>query len=111
MPKSPNLQLALGCGIRDQFDEGALRYERIIIMTDADVDDPYRHLADDLLLPRMPELVRRANLFLAQPPLYRITAAPKSLYASATTPTAAEIEAKEFQGQEGRRLAFKGLGK
>jgi topoisomerase-4 subunit B len=101
---------ALGCGTRDSFDEGALRYERIIIMTDADVDGA--HIATLLMtffFQEMPELVRRGHLFLAQPPLYRITAGAKSLYARDDAHRAL-IEAKEFKGRKIEVSRFKGLG-
>ena len=105
-----DLQLALGCGLRDQFDESALRYERIIIMTDADVDGA--HIATLLMtffFQEMPELVRRGHLFLAQPPLYRLTSGAKSLYARDDAHRA-EIEAKEFKGKKVDVSRFKGLG-
>ncbi|MES2904981.1 MAG: DNA topoisomerase IV subunit B [Pseudomonadota bacterium] len=105
-----DLQLALGCGLRDKFDEANLRYERIIIMTDADVDGA--HIATLLMtffFQEMPELVRRGHLFLAQPPLYRITSGAKSMYARDDAHRA-EIEAKEFKGKKVDVGRFKGLG-
>jgi len=105
-----DLQLALGCGTRDKFSEEALRYERIIIMTDADVDGA--HIATLLMtffFQEMPELVRRGHLFLAQPPLYRLTAGAKTLYARDDAHRA-EIEAKEFKGKKVEVSRFKGLG-
>jgi topoisomerase-4 subunit B len=105
-----DLQLALGCGTRDKFSEEALRYERIVIMTDADVDGA--HIATLLMtffFQEMPELVRRGHLFLAQPPLYRLTAGAKTLYARDDAHRA-ELEAREFKGKKVEVSRFKGLG-
>jgi topoisomerase IV subunit B len=105
-----DLQLALGCGTRDKWDESALRYERIIIMTDADVDGA--HIATLLMtffFQEMPELVRRGHLFLAQPPLYRLTSGSKSAYARDDAHRA-ELEKIEFRGKKVEVSRFKGLG-
>jgi topoisomerase-4 subunit B len=105
-----DLTLALGCGARERFNEEALRYERVIIMTDADVDGA--HIATLLMtffFQEMPELVRRGHLFLAQPPLYRLTAGAKTLYARDDAHRA-ELEATEFKGKKVEVSRFKGLG-
>ena len=73
---------ALGCGVGDRFDRARLRYGRVIIMTDADVDGA--HIASLLMTffyRKLPELVRHGHLYLAQPPLYRLTQGAKSVYA------------------------------
>lgn len=73
---------ALGCGIRGDFDLDKLRYERVVIMTDADVDGA--HIASLLMTffyREMPGLVESGRLFLALPPLYRLTQGGKTVYA------------------------------
>jgi len=105
-----DLTLALGCGTRDKCDPANLRYERIIIMTDADVDGA--HIATLLMtffFQEMAQIVREGRIFLAQPPLYRLTAGGKSLYAQDDAQRAA-IEAKEFKGKKVDVARFKGLG-
>jgi topoisomerase-4 subunit B len=100
---------ALGCGTA-KLQPDNLRYDRIVIMTDADVDGA--HIATLLMtffFQEMPELVRRGHLYLAQPPLYRLTAGTKSLYAMDDAHRAA-IEAKEFKGKKVEVARFKGLG-
>ena len=105
-----DLALALGCGMRDRCDADALRYERIVIMTDADVDGA--HIATLLMtffFQEMPDVVRKGHLFLAQPPLYRLTVGAKSLYARDDAHRA-EIEAGAFKGKTVDVGRFKGLG-
>ena len=105
-----DLTLALGCGVRKDCNADNLRYERVVIMTDADVDGA--HIATLLMtffFQEMPELVRRGHLYLAQPPLYRLTVGAKSLYARDDAHRA-EIEAGPFKGKKVDIGRFKGLG-
>jgi topoisomerase-4 subunit B len=77
-----NITMALGCGLGKEFDLDALRYERVIIMTDADVDGA--HIAALLIsffYTMMPGLIESGSLYLAQPPLYRLTAGNITAYA------------------------------
>lgn len=77
-----DLILALGCGTRSKYREEDLRYDRIIIMTDADVDGA--HIASLLITffyQEMPNLIRQGHLFLAVPPLYRISQGGNVAYA------------------------------
>ncbi len=102
---------ALGCGTRDQFDLKHLRYERIIIMTDADVDGA--HIATLLMTffyKEMPHLVEAGHLYLAQPPLYRIAQKGIVHYARDDAHKDELIE-KEFNSKSRLEVSrFKGLG-
>ena len=101
---------ALGCGTRKDCVADNLRYERIIIMTDADVDGA--HIATLLMtffFQEMPDIVRQGHLYLAQPPLYRLTVGAKSVYARDDAHRA-EIEAGELKGKKVEVSRFKGLG-
>lgn len=77
-----DLVQALGCGTGHNYDAAALRYDRIIIMTDADVDGA--HIASLLITffyQEMPQLIEDGHLFLAVPPLYRLSQGGKIAYA------------------------------
>jgi topoisomerase-4 subunit B len=101
---------ALGCGVGDKFNRAQLRYERVIIMTDADVDGA--HIASLLMTffyRELPELIRHGHVYLAQPPLYRITQGAKSVYAM--DDAARETIIKTFKpGAKLEVSRFKGLG-
>ncbi|MBL8687240.1 MAG: DNA topoisomerase IV subunit B [Alphaproteobacteria bacterium] len=77
-----DLLLAIGCGTGDRYDEQKLRYDKVIIMTDADVDGA--HIASLLMTffyQELPMLIEQGHLYLAVPPLYRLNIAGKSHYA------------------------------
>ena len=105
-----DLVLAMGCGTRKDCDPENLRYDRIIIMTDADVDGA--HIATLLMtffFQEMPEVVRGGHLYLAQPPLYRLTSGKESRYARDDAHRK-ELEETVFKGKKVEVGRFKGLG-
>ncbi|SJZ57584.1 DNA topoisomerase IV subunit B [Consotaella salsifontis] len=106
-----DLVQALGCGTRSKYREEDLRYERVIIMTDADVDGA--HIASLLITffyQEMPELVRQGHLFLAVPPLYRLSQGGKVAYARDDRHRE-QLMAREFSGRGKVEVSrFKGLG-
>ncbi|PWC55626.1 DNA topoisomerase IV subunit B [Azospirillum sp. TSO22-1] len=105
-----DLTQALGCGIGKDFSSDKLRYERVIIMTDADVDGA--HIASLLMTffyREMGGLIQNGHLYLALPPLYRISHGGKSVYARDDAHKD-ELMAKTFKNKKVEISRFKGLG-
>ncbi|HZT48871.1 MAG TPA: DNA topoisomerase IV subunit B [Hyphomicrobiaceae bacterium] len=102
---------ALGVGTGSRYRDEDLRYERVIVMTDADVDGA--HIASLLITffyQEMPELIENGHLFLAMPPLYRLTHGAKSVYAR-DEKHKDELIAREFPPNAKVEVnRFKGLG-
>ena len=106
-----DITLALGCGLRHQFDLDKLRYERVVIMTDADVDGA--HIAALLMTffyREMPGLIEAGRLYLAQPPLYRLSQGGQTVYAR-DDKHKDELLKKQFKSRGKVEISrFKGLG-
>jgi topoisomerase-4 subunit B len=102
---------ALGCGTRSRYRDEDLRYDRVIIMTDADVDGA--HIASLLITffyQEMPQLIRGGHLYLAVPPLYRIAQGGKVSYAR-NDAHKDQLLKTEFAGRGKIEIGrFKGLG-
>jgi topoisomerase-4 subunit B len=102
---------ALGCGTRDKFSLERLRYDKIVIMTDADVDGA--HIASLLMTffyREMPGLIEHGKLYLAQPPLFRLSQGGKIAYARDEAHRE-ELMTTDFAGRGKVEVSrFKGLG-
>ncbi|MFT7576958.1 MAG: topoisomerase-4 subunit B [Alphaproteobacteria bacterium] len=103
---------SLGCGIGKHFSINDLRYERVIIMTDADVDGA--HIASLLITffyQEMPELIEKGHLYMAVPPLFKMTQGTKTLYARDDAERVRILDSGEFKANQKIEIGrFKGLG-
>jgi topoisomerase-4 subunit B len=106
-----DLVQALGCGVGSTYRQGDLRYDKIIIMTDADVDGA--HIASLLITffyRQMPLMIEEGHLYLGVPPLYRLSQGPKVAYAR-DDKHKDELAKREFNGRGKIEVSrFKGLG-
>ncbi len=106
-----DLLQALGCGVRGDYDDTKLRYEKIVVMTDADVDGAHiSALLMTFFFREMPELIENGHLYLALPPLYRLKQGDTTLYARDDAHKD-ELMASGFSGKGKIEVSrFKGLG-
>ncbi len=108
-----NLIIALGTGISDTYDPQKLRYHRIILMNDADVDGEHiTTLALTFFFRHLPDIITNGHLYIAMPPLYKIYNKKKELYAfsdSERDDRIAELK-KESSGMTVNIQRYKGLG-
>ena len=107
-----NLIIAMGTGVGEQFNLENLRYHRVIIMTDADVDGAHiRTLLLTLFYRYFPQIINAGYLYIAQPPLYQISAGKESVYAFSDAEKAEVMEEFRKEKKDNPNIQrYKGLG-
>jgi DNA gyrase subunit B len=104
-----NMITAFGCGVGDEFDESKLRYDKIICMTDADVDGSHiRILLLTFFFRYMRPLIEKGHVFIAQPPLYKVTKNKKDTYCYSDPELNETLDSLGRKGCDVQR--YKGLG-
>ena len=104
-----NMITAFGCGVGEEFDESKLRYDKIICMTDADVDGSHiRILLLTFFFRYMRPLIEKGHVYIAQPPLYKVTKNKKDTYCYSETELNETLDSLGRKGCDVQR--YKGLG-
>ncbi len=104
-----NLVIAMGTSIGETFDIGKVRYHKIVIMTDADVDGAHiRTLLLTIFYRHFPQIIEKGYLYIAQPPLYKLSKGKKSWYVLTEEEKEEIMKTEEITNQNIQR--YKGLG-
>jgi len=106
-----SLIIALGTNVGEQFDIEKLRYHRIVIMTDADVDGAHiRTLLLTFFYRHFPDLINKGHIYIAQPPLYQLSYGKKSMYVYSDAEKEKMLKT-DFKSEENVNIQrYKGLG-